>query len=971
MKYSRISIIAFSLLLAATQSVARPITRSQARQVAEKFVTINDTVADDTVIKPYYVFSRGAGQGYVFVSGDDATTPILGYTDQGDFDTDNMPEGQKAMLDGWAERISRLQQQTSDAQAKDNRQRLSADQRLQKMVATAAGREDVAPLIQTHWHQSYPYNMLAPYRTRGTNRDQAMTGCEATAASQIIYYFRKDNPDHLLYATPTYDESWFNAPVTMSLPAGTKVDYSIMKLSGTGTLKQDSAVAILMYAAGTCAHLGYGYQDGTSTAGDTDKMGAAMSSQFNLRNDYLGKWNYAQTGWEQIIYGNLKKRQPMLYSGSNSGGGHAVVLDGYQASTNLFHFNFGWGGLGDGYYTVDDSTGMNGYNESQAILGNIEPKKQNMTGSLIVPKLYRQVDADVKAEISNNGTLDYTGLRLYANYTPNFPNTATDEDNKTSILSGDKAVVTLSFRPSRVGTCYLFLTDKNGNLLDSTHVEVTNPVPDMHLNSLSMNTSDETITVDGQDFRVVNNTKVDVAASFTNSEQGSTSQPRLKAQLYTYDSESKTWTKGSSRTISSLVFEPGQTRDTVFRFTSLDPTLYYKVVIDPEVKGSVTTQLSVDTPDSVVYFVVRKSTLAVSVSGRKATVTGAWDAALFSENATNSRVTSYDMTAVTGLKGQPQAANANAVFYCSENIAARNIVANGVCDSLVITEGQEFAPAEGFTARKARYQTTDEGTSTRFGVTLVPFEVADFDDIQARVLTELRGSRLQMRTLCVIPAMTPVVYLSSVKGAYCFEAIDVTISADTIGTDSTGLLQGSTLATSATSQQSLLTVSNGVSYFSAAADGESIEPFGVKLNATNRINFRIQDTSRNTSVDLHMVELSDSLAEATDEIANAPVSEAYKKASLDEVEKIRQWFHINEASTYDDVVSRIDSLSAIMTAFRNGVANGIETITDPQTAVDNNTPIEYYNAAGQRINGLQKGIVIIRQGNKTRKLLVK
>lgn len=110
-------------------------------------------------------------------------------------------------------------------------------------------------------------------------------------------------------------------------------------------------------------------------------MGNSISSEFNLQNDYLYKGSYSQSGWEAMIYANLSSGRPLLYSGSNpTSGGHAVVLDGYQSSTGLFHFNFGWGGQGDGYYTVNDSTGMNGFSSDQAVLANITPKKQNIKG---------------------------------------------------------------------------------------------------------------------------------------------------------------------------------------------------------------------------------------------------------------------------------------------------------------------------------------------------------------------------------------------------------------------------------------------------------------------------------------------------------------------------------------------------------------------------------------------------------------
>jgi len=49
--------------------------------------------------------------------------------------------------------------------------------------------------------------------------------------------------------------------------------------------------------------------------------------------------------------------------------GHLFVCDGYQ-DPNFFHFNFGWSGNQNGYYTLED---LNGFNEGQWIVNNIFP----------------------------------------------------------------------------------------------------------------------------------------------------------------------------------------------------------------------------------------------------------------------------------------------------------------------------------------------------------------------------------------------------------------------------------------------------------------------------------------------------------------------------------------------------------------------------------------------------------------------
>ena len=73
--------ILFSLALATSiQAGAVAIDRAEARIVAQALVEIADTTTDDVPWAPYYIFSRGAGKGFVIVSGDDATAPIVGYT---------------------------------------------------------------------------------------------------------------------------------------------------------------------------------------------------------------------------------------------------------------------------------------------------------------------------------------------------------------------------------------------------------------------------------------------------------------------------------------------------------------------------------------------------------------------------------------------------------------------------------------------------------------------------------------------------------------------------------------------------------------------------------------------------------------------------------------------------------------------------------------------------------------------------
>lgn len=46
----------------------------------------------------YFVFNIGANKGFVIVSGDDRVRPVLGYSDEGNIDFDNLPDNLRAHL---------------------------------------------------------------------------------------------------------------------------------------------------------------------------------------------------------------------------------------------------------------------------------------------------------------------------------------------------------------------------------------------------------------------------------------------------------------------------------------------------------------------------------------------------------------------------------------------------------------------------------------------------------------------------------------------------------------------------------------------------------------------------------------------------------------------------------------------------------------------------------------------------------
>lgn len=839
----RFTLLALALgIMLAVQ--ANPIDRAEARLIAQEAVGIDDQSDDNVPIAPYYVFSRGAGKGFVIVSGDDSTTPILGYTEQGDFVFDQLPEPLQQMLNNWSERISQVQAKPTQMGPKRSpRERLA--QARKGVDAFKEKWTDIPVLCPTAWHQSSPYNDLAP--TNPDNPSQrALTGCVATASAQIIYYFRKDNPAELLYATPTYHddwgEGWGNYPVTESLPKGTPVEYDLMKLNynSGGSAKSKHAVAVLMYAIGTCSRLNYG----PSTGGQCSDAGEAMKNQFMLDNEYVGKWNYNQQSWETKVYKSLKNGSPMLYSGvvPDTDNGHAVVLDGYQARTGTYHFNFGWGGQGDGWYTIDDETGMNGWSSGQSGCLNFKPQKQNLGAEMIVPKdnkLYNQAISTFKVNVTNNGTLPYSGIHFYVNTSKNALPTSANKSNTTDVIEpGETKEFLFEYKPTSVREAiYFFVTDDKKNILARDVLEVLPCTPDMTLHAISVDAGTRSKEFQEMTFGTVNNTTATITANISNSYEGTYCMPRITCYLWRYDPEAGEWTKSNTEYVSNVGFEPGETKPVKFQFKNLYTGYYYKGFLNKEVRAGSAFELKHANLDTLVCFQVVPADLTVTVEGRKATVKGHWNNEMFKTLDTDGNVCSYDMTEVEELTEMPEAVNPNALFYTGYPIkGARNVVNGGVCDMLVINANHEFMAAEPFKAAKATI-TLPVSEAGIWGDALIPF-VADVPyGMQMKRFTDIGATSVNTETITKVDAMTPVLYMASRDKHNTISATNVDITVETQTTVAEGDIVTSTLSGEMPAQGMLLGYKNEVPYY-LPTEQTAVAPFAVVVTKYNKSGFR-------------------------------------------------------------------------------------------------------------------------------------
>lgn len=646
---------------------------------------------------PYYVFSRGENKGFVIVSGDDCLPEVLGYCDQGNFDPADMPPALKDMLDCYARGVE-------EAQLKGTNQRLDEP----KMIArAAANRQNIAPFVTAHWHQSSPYNDRCPFLKNTTNR--AVTGCVATAASQILYYWRKDLPSTLQGTTPTY--GYGDAPVTESLPKGTPLKWSLMRDQyGNEPAEYKEAVADLVFACGAATWLTYG----SSTSGNIEKIPATFSGFFGMNGGWVAyRDSYSQENWTQLIYNELAQGRPVMYTGVHpNNGGHAVFVHGYQASTDKFWFNFGWGaGNGyDGYYTTTQTDGMNGFCGSQSALINAYPKQWNVKAFIKAPEhVYANIETTYRITFENNSTLDFSGFYLFAATSKAKPTdlkNAKSFDTETIVPTGSKGTFNLTAKVSSANTWYITLTDANLNILAQVPVETETPQPKLSAKAVTVGGLLQTETYADNTYTIVANSKAQATATIHNAADqafGGTA----KLDLYCSEDNGQTFTFLKNISKSNAVVNANGDTDVEFNISNIETDKLYKLLVSDS-WGSLSSKADVDvTNQQPAYFrLTGTSDLSASMSGDELVFQGTWDPSAFTTivgKSANKNAINYDLTQVTGVSkvNADELPNPNALIYAPAGATGQNVIVDGVCSQLVLQPGATFKPKADFVAGSA------------------------------------------------------------------------------------------------------------------------------------------------------------------------------------------------------------------------------------------------------------------------------
>ncbi len=368
----------------------------------------------------YYIFNIGT-HGYVIVAADDACTPILGWSDERTISLQNPSPEWKFYMDNFATEITYIinqNLQADNAIKRDWSDWQTANPNRAMMVVP------IAPLVTARWDQGGPYNNTCPMNAAGTCT--ALTGCVATAMSQIMYYWRYPTTASGSYS---YTDNASSVQGTFSENfANSTYDWANMTdtYSASSTATQNAAVAKLMRSCGVSVAMDYGGCGGgdggsaSTTAGGQPSASDSYSRYFGYNATTIqSKSSYStDAAWKAVLDAQLEAGQPMQHRGTdtNGAGGHSWVCDGRDASGN-YNMNWGWSGSNNGYYAVSAlNPGGFMFNGDPKVVTNIRPSSCVLDYNITVdpsPTFFNYLKYEARNTITSTAALTIGTTRIY------------------------------------------------------------------------------------------------------------------------------------------------------------------------------------------------------------------------------------------------------------------------------------------------------------------------------------------------------------------------------------------------------------------------------------------------------------------------------------------------------------------------------------------------------------------------------
>ena len=340
-----------SLLLVFNIAYAVPVSPARAEAAAKQYLKVKTgrtvnlkpieevrTLTKGAAEHPdFYAFESDRG-GFVIIAGDDAVSPVIGWSRTGTFTFEGMPENITAWFDMWRNiikdvREGRLEPQSeacSEWESVEKGRTLLYDEG-EKILETAS------------WNQTDPYNKYCP--------NGSVAGCVAVATAIRLRYHQWPEAGQGELPAYDYEDDGGTKHHEDAITLGHEYHWDKMplKLKDESTEEEINEVATLIHETGVMVQSYYSPEGTGAFASDVYDNIAKYFFYDASAIDYYPVY-FRKDEWCRMIMDNLDNVGPVLYAGQGKEGGHAFVIDGYSEK-GQFHINWGWGGRNNAFFT--------------------------------------------------------------------------------------------------------------------------------------------------------------------------------------------------------------------------------------------------------------------------------------------------------------------------------------------------------------------------------------------------------------------------------------------------------------------------------------------------------------------------------------------------------------------------------------------------------------------------------------------
>jgi hypothetical protein len=379
--FQRILFHSFILLIILVSPLsAKPIGKNQAKKAVRSWLRQNQSPMDcaisDVPVEDQTLIGENGQvlchiinlipEGFVIFAADDEIEPVIAFSCTGFYDGDQNNPLTTLLKKDMTTRLNAVPQNNKDRSRAREKSRkwqllLDDDEPLQVGIDSLTSVSDVwvDPFVQSLWNQGdvwdsgstsyvHCYNYYTPYNYP--------TGCVATAMAQVLRYYTWPasgigylnftiNVDGVSQTAHTLGGNGSGGPYNWAqMPIDPQSGVSLTERQMIGALCYDAGISVGMsyYSGSSSASL---YNADQRLSDTFDYAASVYTTSFASSGDDR-LWN--------ILSANLDAQMPVILGISRTGGGHAVIADGYgyNGDTLYHHINMGWGGSDNAWYQL-------------------------------------------------------------------------------------------------------------------------------------------------------------------------------------------------------------------------------------------------------------------------------------------------------------------------------------------------------------------------------------------------------------------------------------------------------------------------------------------------------------------------------------------------------------------------------------------------------------------------------------------